>query len=429
MSGEPPHDPAAEAAVLGAVLRSPAALTEVAPLLAGEDFYRPANERIWDAINALADAGTGVDPVTVADCMARAGTLEPAGGIVYLHDLVAGVPTVSNAGYYAGIVRDTAARRRMLAAAARIAQVASGMEGTPEDVASTAMAELAAAARPDPGAQRTSIGDLIDAVLEDLEAPLDETGAIQWPWRDLGHSMRPMSCGQLILFAGRPGSGKSVALVDVARDAALRQGRTVLLHTLEMSRDEVIWRILAAEARIPLSAVLSRSLTAEHWARLAQARAVFEGAPLHIVDTPNLTTADLRASIDRLHPDLVVIDYVQLGTVNPRLERRVALEEYIRNLKLVAKSAGVPILTAAQLGRGPEMRTDHTPQLSDLRETGSLEQDADAVVLLFRPDYYEPESARAGEVDMIVAKQRNGPTGTVTLCHQLHYSRFVDMAA
>ncbi len=424
-----PHDPDAEAAVLGAVLQSAAALTEVAPLLAGGDFYVPAHELVWAAVMSLADEGHRPDPITVADVLARTGSLERAGGAPALFAMVDAVPVVANVGYYARIVRERAALRRLLAAGARIVQTATETGTSPDDVASAAMTALADAIRPDPTADRTRIGDLVDTVIDDLETPPDMSTAVRWPWKDVNRAMRPLSPGQLVLLAGRPGAGKSVSCVDVARDAAIRQGRTVVLHTLEMSREEVIKRVLAAEARIPLDAIMERTLTSEHWARLATAREALAEAPLHIVDTPTLTSADLRASIDRHHPDLLVLDYVQLGTLNPKTDRRVGLEEFVRGLKLTAKAAGIPILAAAQLGRGPEMRTDHTPQLSDLRETGSLENDADAVVLLYRPDYYERESTRAGEVDLIVAKQRNGKTETVTLCHQLHYSRFVDMAA
>lgn len=429
MTDEPPNDPAAEAGVLGAVLQSTAALTEVAPLLAGDDFYRPAHELIWDAVTALADAGEGVDPITVADCMTRAGTLDRAGGFPYLHDLVAGVPTASNAGYYAGIVRDRAARRRLATAGTRIAQVAAGMEDDPETVASIAMTELAAAVRPDPSAARTRVSDTIDDFLESLEEPVATAGLVRWPWRDADHLLAPMSPGQLILVGARPSMGKSVSVVDAARDAAIRQGKTVVLHSLEMSRDEVLQRIISAEARVPFNAIRDRALTEEHWGRIAAARAALAEADLHIIDTPNVGLADLRASVEKHKPDLLALDYIQLGQVNPKVDRRTGLEELVRGLKLLAKSAGIPILTAAQLGRGPDLRNDHTPQLADLRETGSLEMDADVVALLHRPDYYEPECARAGEVDVIVAKQRNGPKGTVTLVHQFHYSRFVDMAA
>ena len=429
MNDSPPRDAAAEAAVLGSVLQSPTALTEVAPTLAGEDFYDPRHELVWDAVCALADAGEGVDPITVGDCMRRAGTLDRAGGQVALFDLVSGVPTVANAGYYARIVREKAALRRLLAAGTRIVQTATGTDGTAEDVAAVAMSELAAATRPDPTAGSTRIGDTIDALIESLESPPSTEGSVKWPWRDGDRVLAPMAPGQLVIAAARASMGKSVCCVDVARHAAIRQGKTVVLHALEMSRQEVELRIVAAEARVPLDALKQHTLTDEHWGRLANARADLADADLHIVDDPEVSLADLRASVARHRPDLVVLDYVQLGRTNPKLERRVALEEYVRGLKLLAKAEGFPLFAAAQLGRGPDLRTDHTPQMSDLRETGGLENDADVVVLLYRPDYYERESTRAGEVDVIVAKQRNGPTGTFTLVHQLHYSRFVDMAA
>lgn len=429
MIDAPPRDEAAEAAVLGAVMQSPTALTEVAPLLDAEDFYLPRHEYVWDAVCALADAGEGVDPITVGDCMRRAGTLDRAGGQVLLFDLVAAVPTTSNAGYYARIVREKAALRRLLAAGTRIVQAATGTDGAADDVAAVAMAELAAATRPDPTAGSTLIGDTIDALLEELESPPSTEGLVQWPWRNADDVLAPMSPGQLIVVGARASMGKSVCCVDVARHAAIRQGKTVVLHTLEMSRRDIERRILAAEARVPLRAIISHTLTEEHWGRLATARAALADARLHIIDNPDVGLADLRSSVAKEKPDLLVLDYAQLGKVNPKSERRIGLEEYVRGLKLLAKSEDIPVLVAAQLGRGPDLRTDHTPQIADLRETGGLEQDADVVVLLYRPDYYEPECDRSGEIDLIVGKQRNGPKGTVTLVHQLHYSRLMDMAA
>ena len=429
MTDAPPRDETAEAAVLGAVMQSPTALTEVAPLLTGEDFYLPRHELVWDAVCALADAGEGVDPITVGDCMRRAGTLDRAGGQVLLFDLVAAVPITSNAGYYARIVREKAALRRILTAGTRIVQTATGTDGAADDVAALAMAELTSAVRPDPTAGRTRIGDTIDALLESLESPPSTEGIVQWPWRDGDRILAPMAPGQLVIAAARASMGKSVCCVDVARHAAIRQGKTVVFHALEMSREEVELRVLAAEARVPLDALKNHTLTDVHWGRLAKARADLAEADLHIIDDPEVSLADLRASVARHQPDVVVLDYVQLGTLNPKVDRRVGLEEYVRGLKLLAKASGIPVFVAAQLGRGPDLRTDHTPQMSDLRETGGLENDADVVVLLYRPDYYERESPRAGEVDVIVAKQRNGPTDRFTLVHQLHYSRFVDMAA
>jgi len=423
-----PHVDDAERTVLGAVMLSPTALTDVAPVLTGDDFHLPAHETIWDTILALHITGVPVDVLTVSAHLTETGDIRRVGGAPYLHDLISGVTTTSNALWHARIIRDQATRRRLVLAATRTEQLAVSGEGTAADLAAMAMQEVTAAYRPDPTISATLVGDLADEALDRLESPADHDGVL-WPWVDVNHVLNPMAPGNLLLVAGRPGCGKSVALVDIARHAAVHQGKTVVLQSLEMSTEEVMLRILSAEARVPLSDLQHRTISVELWKRLADARVKLQDAPLHVLDTPAVGIVDIRASITRFHPDVLLLDYLQLAQVNPKVERRQGLEEFTRALKLTAKSEGIPIVAAAQLGRGPELRTDHRPQLSDLRETGGLENDSDVVVLMFRPDYYDPESARAGEVDMIVGKQRNGPTGTVTLIHQLHYARIVDAAA
>lgn len=422
-----PHDPTAEKAVLGAAMTSRAALVDVAPLLEGSDFYIPAHETVWDTITTLHTAGQGVDPITVAAALAEAGTLAMTGGHLYLHDLVAAVTTTTNAAWHAGIVRELAGRRRVVQTGTRLTQLGMTAEGKAADLVLTAQAELAAAHRPDPRTAQTLIGDLVDGAIDAIEA--GNPGGVPWPWVDANKVLNPASPGQLIVIGARPSVGKSVVCVDVAREAAIRRGITTVLHTLEMSQVEVIHRILAAEARIPLSHIQQNTLREDEWVRLAQARTALAAAPLHIIDTPAVSIADLQASVSRHRPGLLVVDYLQLMTINPKVDRRQGVEELTRGLKLLAKAETIPLVVAAQLNRESEKRIDRRPQMSDLRETGSIENDADVIVLLHQPDKDDPESARAGEMDLIVAKQRNGPTETITVAHQFHYARLVDLAA
>ena len=421
-----PHDPAAEAAVLGSVLLSPTALTDVATGLTGDDFYIPANELVWDAVMALADAGEPVDPITVAGCMQRAGTLARAGGPVHLHRLIADVPAPAAARHYAGIVRDHATRRRIITAATRAAQVAQSMEGTPQALADLALAELSAAARPtsdDTPTLTSQVDEALDAIENHARA------GWSWPWVDLRRILVPPAPGQFILVAARPRIGKSVTLIDIARHVALRQGLPVVVHTLEMSATEVIHRIIAAEEKIPLDHIKQNILTEDEWARVAAATKRILDSKLVILDNPSAGVSEVRASIRAYHPVLVLFDYFQLGRTNPaQKDRRQALEEMSRAFKILAKTEQVSIVAAAQLNRKAQERSDKQPVLSDLRETGSLEQDCDTAILIHREDADDPECTRAGEADMIVAKQRNGPQGRAVLIHQLHYSRFVDMA-
>lgn len=423
----PPHDEQAEAAVLGAVMQSATALTEVAPLLAGEDFYLPRHEMIWDAITALADAGEGVDPITVGDCMRRAGTLDRAGGQVLLFDLIAAVPTVSNVGYYARIVREQAGLRRLLTAATRITQTATGTDGTAEDVAAIAMSELTAAVRPAADAEPT-IAEQVEEALSAMEDT--STAGWSWPWTDLNRVMIPPTPGQFILVAARPGVGKTVTLVDIARHVALRHGLPVTFHTVEMPAVELVHRIISAEERIPLSHIKRGELTQDEWTRVAHAsQRIIESGLKIIPEREKSSIPGIRAAIEKHRPAVVLLDYFQIAKTDPTTrDRRQALEEMSRDMKALAKDQRVPIIAAAQLNR-ESVKRDGPPMLSEMRETGALEQDCDAAILLHRPDATEPECDRAGEVDLLIAKQRNGPTGRATLVHQLHYSRFVDMAA
>jgi replicative DNA helicase len=239
--------------------------------------------------------------------------------------------------------------------------------------------------------------------------------------------------GQLIILAARPAIGKSTLGVDIARTASIKHGLTSVIFSLEMSRNEIVMRLLSAEAQVPLHHMRAGTMSDADWAKLAGKMGVVSEAPLFIDDSPNMTLMEIRAKCRRLKQRhdlrLVVVDYLQLMTSGKKVEsRQQEVSEFSRSLKLLAKELEVPVIAISQLNRGPEQRTDKRPMLSDLRESGSLEQDADMVVLLHREDAYERESPRAGEADFIVAKHRNGPTATVTVAFQGHYSRFVDMA-
>lgn len=411
-----------EVAVLGACMHSPTALTECAPLLQPDDFASPRNGLIWQALTDLHDANQPADPLTVGTQLGD--TLNKVGGNAYLADLYTATFVASNAVFYARTLRQVATRRRVASAATRITQLAS-TDLPADQLVALSVTELEATYRPDPEGARTRVSDHLDAVLDDLTKPIVK--GLEWPWADFNQVVNPITPGKLVVFAARPGIGKSVTLTDLAREWALRRGKTVVLFTLEMTTPEVIRRILAAEARVPTSNLERKRLTVTDWEQISTVQARLAEGNLHIIDSQTATTADVRAAITTYSPDVVLLDYLQIAGMNPRLERRAGLEEYTRQLKRIAMSQEVAVVTAAQLNRQSEQRHDRKPQLSDLRETGTIEQDADTVVLLHRPDYYDVQD-RPGEVDMIVAKQRGGQTGTVPLVHQLHYSRFVNAA-
>ncbi|MFM9643588.1 replicative DNA helicase [Streptomyces turgidiscabies] len=432
-----PFDADAERAVLSGMMLSEDAIGDVVEVLdEPADFHAPGHEILYTAILALHSGGHPADPITVTNHLREQGLLSKVGGGPAVHALINAVPTAANAEYYAGIVRDCAIRRRLIKAGTQIVQL--GYDGADATASmDTAQAELndAAKIREDPDA--AMIGDDLDDLtseLADLQQNGHATGVLTGytDFDGLTHGLHP---GQMVIVAGRPALGKSTVGVDMVRQAAIRDGRPVAFFSLEMSRREVQHRIIAAEARIGLHHIRGGSMTDTDWVRFAQHLPRVKAAPLTIDATPNQTVTQIKARCRRLKQrgglDLVVIDYLQLlgsGSGRRTETRQQEVSDMSRSIKLMAKELEVPVVVLAQLNRGPEQRTDKKPQVSDLRESGSLEQDADIVILLHREDAYDKDSPRAGEADLIVGKHRNGPTATVTVAAQLHYSRFVDMA-
>jgi len=276
----------------------------------------------------------------------------------------------------------------------------------------------------------------VQGTLDEIAAIASRTGTltgVPTGFADLDALMNGLRPGQLVVVAARPAVGKSTLGLDFARSASIKHGLTSVIFSLEMSRSEITMRLLSAESRVPLHHMRSGPMTDDDWARLARRMVEVAEAPLFIDDSPNLTMMEIRAKARRLKQRhdlrLIVVDYLQLMSSHKRVEsRQQEVSELSRSLKLLAKELDVPVVAISQLNRGPEQRTDKRPQLADLRESGSIEQDADAVILLYREDAFERESPRAGEADLIVAKHRNGPTATITVAFQGHYSRFVDMS-
>ena len=432
----PPHDIAAEQSVLGAMLLSKDAIADVVELVAGHDFYRPAHETVYDAILDLYGRGEPADAVTVTAELQKRGELTRVGGAPYIHTLVAGVPTAANAAYYAEIVRERAILRRLVEAGTRIVQMGYGGEGDVDVMVDRAQAEVYGVSERRTSEDYTPIADLLQGTLDEIEAISGHDGSligVPTGFDDLDALTNGLHPGQLVIVAARPAIGKSTLALDFARAASLHHQQTSVVFSLEMGRNEITMRMLSAEARVPLHHMRSGSMTDQDWERIARTTGAVSSAPLFIDDSPNMTMMEIRAKCRRLKQRhnlrLVVLDYLQLMSSGKRVEsRQVEVSEFSRSLKLLAKELDVPVVALSQLNRGPEQRTDKKPMLSDLRESGSLEQDADVVILLHREDAYEKESPRAGEADFIVAKHRNGPTGVITVAFQGHYSRFVDMA-
>jgi replicative DNA helicase len=441
-SRTPPNDVAAEQCALGGMMLSKDAIADVVEILRGPEFYKPAHTTIFRAITALYGAGEPADVITVANALmqADAAAFARMGGAPYLHDLIQAVPTAANAGFYARIVADRATCRRLIEAGTRVVQLGygagSGDVDEAVDMAQQSVYDVADIRRNGDGFE--ALANLFQPTLDEIEAVSAAGGGLRGiptGFTDLDKILNGLQPGQLIVWAGRPGIGKSTAAMDVARNAAIKHGLPAAIFSLEMSKVEIVMRLLSAESRVPLNNIRSGQLSDGDWTKMARRMGEISEAPLFVDDTANMTLMEIRAKARRLKQrhglKLIVVDYLGLMTPSStgrNSNRNDEVAGLSRGLKLLGKEIEVPVIAVHQLNRGPEQRQDKRPQLSDLRDSGAVEQDADIVIFVHRDDYYDKESARAGEADFIVAKHRNGPTDTVTVAAQLHLSRFVDMA-
>jgi replicative DNA helicase len=432
----PPNDVAAEQSVIGAMLLSKDAIADVVEVLREGDFYRPAHAAIYGMILDLYGRGEPADAVTVAAELTKSGDIGRIGGAPYLHTLVSMVSTAANAAYYGRIVREQAILRRLVEAGTRIVQMGYAGTGEVDDMVDRAQAEVYDVTDRRASEDYAPLSAVMNSAWNEIEAIQNRGGemiGVPTGFAELDSLTNGLHPGQLIIVAARPAVGKSTLGLDMARHASLKNGLASVIFSLEMSRNEIAMRLLSAEAQVPLHHMRSGMMSDREWDKLAPMMGTAHDAPMFIDDSPNLTLMEIRAKCRRLKQRhelrLVVIDYLQLMTSGKKVEsRQQEVSEFSRSLKLLAKELDVPVVAISQLNRGAEQRVDKKPMLSDLRESGSLEQDADIVILLHREDAYERESPRAGEADFIIAKHRNGPTATITVAFQGHYSRFVDMA-
>ncbi|MEW1723885.1 replicative DNA helicase [Streptomyces sp. NPDC093109] len=432
----PPHSREAEMSVLGSMMLSRSAAIDCQDIVKEEDYYWPLHATVHQVIVELHSQEQPCDPIQLGAELQRRGELSRVGGASYLHALVQSVDTPASAVYHAEIVRERGILRRLIEAGISITQAGFAAEGEIDDIVADAAAKIAAVVE--------GTGKEDDFVLpaQTLEHTLDlvdkaKNGSgvtgISTGFTDLDSLTSGLQPGQMIVVAGRPGMGKSTFAMDVARSCAVKHNVPAAFISLEMGVDELNMRLLSAEAKVALHHLRNGTTTDDDWTRLARATPRISEAPLYINESAN-TLGAIQAKLRRLksrRPDLglVVIDYLQLMTVGHRPESREReVAEISTSIKRLAKELQVPIIALAQLNRGPELRADKRPTKADLRESGSLEQDADIVALLHREDAYEKDSPRSGEVDLIIDKHRGGPTATITIANQLHYSRFVDMA-
>jgi len=425
----PPHNIEAEESVLGSMMLSGEAIASVIEALKAADFYRPAHRRIFESILGIYARGEPVDAITVVEELTRRSAIDEVGGALAVYNLVETVPTPASAPFYAKIVADHALLRRLIDAASQIMSRAFSVPEDPRKAADEAEGLMYAVAREDEKEEVVAVRTLVDESMLQLEQIHQRESAfagVPTGFVDLDNLLSGLQAGNLIVVAARPGVGKSSFVTNLARNVAVGEGThdgkgaTVMMFSLEMSRWEIGMRLLCGEARVPWDKVRAGRVATEEWTRIVEAAEGLHEAPLFIVDSGNVNIVDIRAKARRLRSSrqglgLIIVDYLQLMSGHSRYDnRQQEIAEISRSLKLFAKELEVPVIAVSQLNRNPETRADKRPQLSDLRESGAIEQDSDIVMFIHRDDS-DTDPSTKGKADLIVAKHRNGPTDTIPL--------------
>jgi replicative DNA helicase len=426
----------AERTVLGAILVDQTAFNSAAEVLTRDDFLRDGHRRIWEAMTALSERSEPIDLVTVKNELQRAQSLEAAGGVAYIASLVEGVPRLENVLAWSRIIREAAVLRALIASATRIAQEATEAEDSADDILDRAEQAIFAIAERKIRAGLVPVRDFIQVTFEQIEklsGSGDTVTGVPTGFTDLDRLTSGFQPGDLVILAARPAMGKTSFALNIAKTAAQKTAEPIAIFSLEMSKEQLAKRLIFAEARIDASLLTRGKLREDDWLRLATSWTEIHKLPLFIDDASLLTPLELRAKCRRLKAEhglgMVVVDYLQLMTSGVRAEnRQQEISTISRSMKGLAKELSVPVLALSQLSRAPEARTDRRPQLSDLRESGAIEQDADVVMFIYREEVYKPTEENRGLADIIIAKQRNGPTDTVPLTFIREYTRFENSA-
>lgn len=432
----PPQNMEAEQAVIGAILIQPEALITAMERVRSEDFYSSSHSRIYEAMIELGEDNQPVDLVTLTAHLQNQGLLEEIGGVSYLAKLANAVPTAANIDYYAQIVEEKSMLRRLIRTATNI--VSDGYANA-EDVGvllSDAEKKILEISNRRSSGGFISIRDVLMEVFEKVEFLYTNKGGptgIPSGFVDLDRMTAGFQRSDLIIVAARPSVGKTAFALNVAQNVGVRAKETVAIFSLEMSAAQLVQRIICAEANVDATRMRTGSLEGDDWEKLTMAIGALSEAQIYIDDTPGITVADIRAKCRRLKKErglgMILIDYLQLieGRGKAGENRQQEVSEISRTLKMIARELEVPVIALSQLSRGVEQRQDKRPMMSDLRESGSIEQDADIVAFLYRDDYYDKESEKKNIIEIILAKQRNGPVGTVELVFLKNFNKFVNL--
>lgn len=427
----PPHSEEAERGVLSSILVDEKSIDKIIHLLNGDDFYYPANKVVWNSVVDLVNDNKPVDIVTLSSMLKEKGMLQKAGGIEYISTLVGIMPNAANIVYYANIVKDKALLRNLIKETGNIAEKCFTHVGEVSELLDEAEKNVFRIAEYKLKSEVRSIGVIVKDTFEMLEAlykKRDSITGVPTGYIDLDKMTNGFQKSDLIIIAGRPGMGKTAFALNIALNAASKYDKSTAVFSLEMSSGQLVQRLLASEARVESSKLRSGRLNMDEWTNLAEVAGRLNDYKIYIDDTPAISSLEIRAKCRRLkregNLDLIIVDYLQLMSSTKGDNREQQISEMSRSLKALAKELNVPVIALSQLNRSVEARNDKRPVPSDLRESGAIEQDADIIIFLYRDDFYNKESKYPGIAEVIIAKHRNGPTGTVPLVFIKEFTKF-----
>ena len=432
----PPQSLEAEQSVLGSMLIDKEVVPVVMEILKSEDFYRPDHKEIYDVIIELFDRAQPIDLITVSERLKLHGKLDLVGGLEYLTNIATEVPTTANVKHYAKIVEEKALLRKLIKASSDIVDLGYNASEEVSFILDKAEQNIFDILQKRSSQGFVPIKDVLVDTFNKLEELYNNSGnitGIPTGFADLDFKTSGLHNSDLILIAARPAMGKTAFALNLAQNAAVHSNVPVAVFSLEMSRDQLVNRMLCSEAMVDSNRMKTGKLEDNDWQKVAKALGPLSEAPIFIDDTPGISITEIRAKCRRLKLEhnlgLGIIDYLQLmqGSRSKSENRQQEISEISRSLKILAKEINVPVITLSQLSRAPEARTDHRPILSDLRESGAIEQDADIVMFLYRDDYYNPETEKKNIAEVILAKHRNGSTGTVELVWLGQYTKFANL--
>jgi replicative DNA helicase len=431
----PPQNIEAEQAVLGAIFIEPESLTVASEFLIPEDFYRSSHQKIFSAMLKLSDQGKAIDVVTVTEELAATEQLENIGGVSYLMELANAVPTAANVEYYARIVEEKSLLRRLIRTATEIAQEGYSREDEVESLLSEAEKKIMEVSGRKSAGSFISIKDVLVEAYDNIEKLANRQGditGIPTGFTELDRMTAGFQRNDLIIVAARPSVGKTAFALNIAQNVATKTDEVVAIFSLEMGAEQLVMRMLSSEGNINAQNLRTGDLSDEDWKKLTMAMGSLSNAQIYIDDTPGIRIAEMRAKCRRLKQErglgMILIDYLQLIQGDGKADnRQQEVSEISRSLKALARELEVPVIALSQLSRSVEQRQDKRPMMSDIRESGSIEQDADIVAFLYRDDYYDKETENKNIIEIIIAKQRNGPVGTVQRAFAKEYSKFVNL--